>query len=118
MEGRPGSEGTIKLLVLTFVIGTVLGLAGMAVWAAVDDDGGGGDDVPAQASRLDIADELQSQGGDPSTPSASPPSTTDTRAQRCQDAARVLEAPLDAARPALEQWQVHVGAMNKLVVGE
>jgi hypothetical protein len=139
MEGRAGSEGTIKLLAVTFVVGTVLGLAGMAVWAAVDDDGGGGGgDTPAETSRLGLADGLKSQGNEPSASSEhsghtqptqsdqpseaaeSPPATaaTDTRAQRCMDAARALEAPLRAARPALEQWDVHVGAMNKLVVGE
>jgi hypothetical protein len=121
MEGRAGSDGTIKLLALTFVIGTVLGLAGMAAWAAVDDDDGGGVGAPARASRLGIGEQLSSDGGEPSE--SPPPATdvspgTDTRAQRCVDAARALETPLRAARPALEQWDVHVGAMNKLVVGE
>jgi len=37
--------------------------------------------------------------------------------QRCHDAARILAAPLEAARPAMDQWQVHIGAMNQLVVG-
>lgn len=40
-----------------------------------------------------------------------------TRLQRCQDVAESLAVPLRAARPALDQWEVHVGAMNKLVVG-
>lgn len=149
MEGRAGSEGTIKLLAVTFVVGTLLGLAGMAVWAAVDDDGGGGGgDTTVEAGRQGLADGLRSQGSgasqspespeasehsghsespepsesaEPSEaaePSESAPTATDTRAQRCVDAARALEAPLQAARPALRQWDVHVGAMNKLVVGE
>jgi hypothetical protein len=40
-----------------------------------------------------------------------------TRLDRCQVAAGRLAAPLQAADPAMGQWEVHVGAMNKLVVG-
>jgi hypothetical protein len=36
---------------------------------------------------------------------------------RCQDAAITLGTPLQAAQPAMDQWAVHIGAMNKLVVG-
>ena len=42
-----------------------------------------------------------------------PPSRTD----RCRQADTDLAVPLRAAAPALDQWEVHVGAMNKLVVG-
>jgi hypothetical protein len=41
-----------------------------------------------------------------------------SRMERCVSAAHVLGGPLEAARPALRQWQVHVDAMNQLVVGE
>ena len=41
-----------------------------------------------------------------------------TRHDRCVDAVARLKAPLEAAGPAMDQWRVHVGAMNKLVVGE
>ena len=37
--------------------------------------------------------------------------------QRCATAAGALEAPVRAAGPALKQWELHVGAMNSLVVG-
>ena len=36
---------------------------------------------------------------------------------RCRQADAELAAPLRAATPALDQWEIHVGAMNKLVVG-
>jgi hypothetical protein len=36
---------------------------------------------------------------------------------RCQQALQTLSAPLQAAQPAMDQWEVHIGAMNKLVVG-
>jgi hypothetical protein len=35
----------------------------------------------------------------------------------CRAVDRAQRAPMSAARPALDQWEVHVGAMNKLVVG-
>jgi hypothetical protein len=40
-----------------------------------------------------------------------------TPVQRCARVAGALLEPMHAAGPALDQWQVHVGAMNKLVVG-
>ncbi len=49
---------------------------------------------------------------------AAAPVVTRTRHDRCVDAVARLRAPLDAAGPAMDQWRVHVGAMNKLVVGE
>ena len=41
-----------------------------------------------------------------------------TRLSRCAAAEQRLSDALDAADPALEQWSVHVGAMNELVIGE
>lgn len=40
-----------------------------------------------------------------------------TRLERCALASERLDASLRAARPAMAQWEVHVGAMNQLVVG-
>jgi hypothetical protein len=40
-----------------------------------------------------------------------------TRLDRCQVAADRQAASLQVADPAMSQWEVHVGAMNKLVVG-
>jgi len=57
-------------------------------------------------------------------PSAGPTGTAHpsrSRAQRrehrCAGTAAALSAALRAAAPAMDQWEVHVGAMNKLVVG-
>ena len=41
-----------------------------------------------------------------------------TRHDRCVDAVARLKPPLEAAGPGMDQWRVHVGAMNKLVLGE
>ena len=115
MEGNLATAVPARLLALTFVVGTVLGLLGVVLWVGVVDDGGG--DARLQASSRSVGDEPgQPQ---PSSGEASPPpQPADDRAQRCSDAAAALEEPLAAARPALRQWDVHVGAMNKLVVGE
>jgi hypothetical protein len=40
-----------------------------------------------------------------------------TRLDQCGTAEDRLDVSLRAAGPAMEQWEVHVGAMNKLVVG-
>lgn len=37
--------------------------------------------------------------------------------QGCIDAATTIELPLRRAASSMDQWEVHVGAMNKLVVG-
>jgi hypothetical protein len=53
--------------------------------------------------------------------SAAPParrSGANTRLARCAQAVEVLRSPLDAARPAMDQWALHIDAMNQLVVGE
>jgi len=41
-----------------------------------------------------------------------------SRLGRCVRAQAALRETLEAAQPALEQWEVHVDAMNQLVVGE
>ena len=113
MESNAGSMAPAKLLTLTFLVGTVLGLLGVVLWVSVVDDGG---DAALQASSRSVAGEADPEppGSDASTPQQ----PADTRAQRCSEAAVALEGPLGAARPALRQWDVHVDAMNKLVVGE
>ena len=45
------------------------------------------------------------------------PATRRTRRDRCAAAEDRLAATLRAAGPAMEQWEVHVGAMNQLVLG-
>ena len=90
----------------------VLGLVWMTIsFATGGDEGnrGGGD---AGASAAGVADEsgrgtARDDGG-----SAQP-----SRMDRCRRADAGLQAPLRSAAPAMDQWEVHVGAMNKLVVG-
>ena len=115
METNVGSVAPARLLALTFLVGTILGLLGVVLWVSVMEDDGG--DAGLQASSRSVADEPEPVPRDDasSTPAQQP---ADTRASRCSEAAAALEAPLVAAGPALRQWDVHVDAMNKLVVGE
>ena len=115
MDSNVGSMAPARLLALTFLVGTVLGLLGVVLWVSVMDDDGG--DASLQASSRSVADE---PGPVPRDENASTPPQrpADTRATRCSAAAAALEGPLGAAGPALRQWDVHVDAMNKLVVGE
>ena len=55
-------------------------------------------------------------------PRADPGSSVDrprgpSRLHRCKSVAETSAGTVRAAGPALDQWEVHVGAMNKLVVG-
>ena len=113
MDANVGSVAPARLLALTFLVGTILGLLGVVLWVSIVDDGGGG--ARLQASSRSAADEPEPRDGGASAPPQQP---ADTRASRCSEAAAALTAPLEAARPALRQWDVHVQAMNKLVVGE
>ena len=80
-----GSEGTLKLLALTFVVGTVLGLAGMAVWAAVDD---GGAATPAPSSAASLTTEIQPQLVEGSASPTQPAVAADTRAHGARTPSR------------------------------
>src|SRR5262245_60313507 len=50
----------------------------------------------------------------------SPADETDaasSRTDRCIEAQVLLALTIQQARPAMAQWELHIGAMNKLVVG-
>ncbi|RYP89033.1 hypothetical protein EKO23_00975 [Nocardioides guangzhouensis] len=60
-------------------------------------------------------------GDHPDDAAASPASSRDTGGTtyltRCREVFAAQERPLKAAAASLAQWQVHIGAMNKLVTG-
>ena len=65
-------------------------------------------------------------GTNPPQYSSAPPSPapaggagdTTTPRERCARSAQTLAGPVGAARPAMDQWSLHVGAMNQLVAGQ
>ena len=110
-----GAEREERLLPLAFVGGLVVGAVVLGlVWMTVSMTGGDG----ASAGISDtsgVAGFGDSPKGGPSVRPDRP--SGPSRLERCQRAATRLRAPLAAAGPAMDQWELHIGAMNKLVVG-
>lgn len=59
----------------------------------------------------------QSSEKQPPADSGEPTDSGTTRLERCREMYTAQDEQLRAAAAALEQWEVHIGAMNKLVVG-
>ena len=103
---------------LDVLVGIAAGVLLMgSVWFAVssgtEQPAGGTDAQPVSEPSSTI---LGTQAGAPSTTQTGKPPMP-TLLARCRGVAAAQGAPLRAARPALDQWEIHVGAMNKLVVG-
>lgn len=98
------------LLVGMLLVGVVLGLLVALTWVNLSD----ADEPAAVTSGAALTRAEEPREADPW---AAPPGAETTRLERCASSAEALESPLEAARPAMDQWEVHVGAMNKLVVG-
>lgn len=108
-----GEESTARLSVAALGTGflAVAAMVLVLMWAGPSD---GGDD-PGPGGGVSVA-----VASAPTESAATPVSRTgaNTRLARCVEAARMLQGPLDAARPALDQWAVHVHAMDRLVAGD
>lgn len=100
--------------VLTAVAGLLAGI-GLGVVAIV-----AWTDVTERDEAAPAADQSSLVGAEEplDDPDADTGGAVGTRMERCASAAEALRAPLDAAQPAMDQWEVHVEAMNQLVVGE
>jgi hypothetical protein len=98
---------------VTFGGGVLVGAVVLAlVWAFVallgpGDGGGGGGGGGGSGSESANLGTLTVPGGD----------LRRDAERRCGEAVAALSRPLEAAAPAMDQWSVHIGAMNKLVVG-
>lgn len=112
-DGGWGAGGA-GALVAAALAGAVTTLVLVLVWTAFAGDGG---------SRPDDGDSGAPAGSSSGAATTAAPLRGDesgrlSRLGRCVRAQEGLQVTLDAAQPALDQWEVHVGAMNKLVVGE
>ncbi|HEU5037703.1 MAG TPA: hypothetical protein VFT70_11910 [Nocardioides sp.] len=95
--------------ITTFLPGAAVGAALVGIiWALVAVVTGGSDPA-APAADLSRSDPLLGA----SRGAQSGPSILD----RCDSKAISLAGPLEVAEPAMDQWELHIGAMNKLVVG-
>lgn len=116
-DGPP--ERIAHLLGAAFLLGLIVSLVVMLGYQVVN-----GDDDPAPSS-LAVADTTPSASGEVDAPwgtdeteEAGSTPAAPTRLSRCAEGSRGLEDVLADAQPALDQWAIHVGAMNKLVLGE
>jgi hypothetical protein len=107
--GRRDSSTTVMTVVAALLVGLGLGAVAILVWA-----GPVAEDRPVAAERSS-ATEAQSASAVPTASSGDP---EPSRLDRCAAASAALRGPLGTAGPALEQWAVHIGAMNQLVAGE
>lgn len=107
-----GAAGVGPLLVGGVVLVVTI-LVLVLVWVAFgpDDDGG-----------REASGDVSTAGRVSAATTAAPPAGKEggrlSRLGRCVRAQGALQGTLEAAQPTLEQWEVHVGAMNQLVVGE
>jgi hypothetical protein len=106
-----GDERDERLLPLAFVAGVAVGAVVLGiVWMAFAMTGNDASaDINDTSGVAGLGSSLKSGGSArPERPS---------RLERCQRVEAGLRDPLAAARPAMDQWELHIGAMNKLVVG-
>ncbi len=101
-----------------FIVGAVAGaLAGALlvafVWLGVAGPGSGDDPPPDHEGSRPAA--LHSNS--PATDGPANADETSTELERCREVFAAQSAPLRAASASLDQWEVHIGAMNKLVTG-
>jgi hypothetical protein len=90
------------------LVGALAGLAAMGLVWATTAILSGNDNGRAPTSTVTTGAEPSQQAQASSRPN---------RMLRCEQADAELAGLLRAAVPALDQWEIHVGAMNKLVVG-
>jgi hypothetical protein len=105
------AETRRNLLMAGFIVAWVVGL----VWALFASLSGGSD--VAAVDDVPPGNSLTSSPAQHSTHGAAQTSPAQPRLQRCQEVYVAQRAVLHDAAVAVAQWQVHIGAMNKLVVG-
>jgi hypothetical protein len=103
------SHGAMAAIATAVVLGVVLGagISLVASWPTGHSDsgaGGGGQQARLSAQRH-------------SSPSSAHQQVLADQRQRCIDAVTATRLPLRRAASSIDQWEVHVGAMNKLVAG-
>jgi len=114
---EPDDERTIP----AFLVGAVAGMVALGlVWAmTVFLDGAETDSRRgATSAETSVAASPGSTGTTAPKPGQEAVAATPSSPQNpCEAADAALAAPLRAAAPAMDQWEIHVGAMNKLMVG-
>lgn len=104
------SEAPVTLLVVGIMLGLVLGLW-LGRWWIPE-----GSDAAPDTHRAQLS-EGPDRGPAAQRAHASRRDSTRVRPGRCERVYTAQVRPLAAAGPAMAQWETHIGAMNKLVVG-
>jgi len=111
----PDLGGQHRESIIVFVVGTVVGALVLGlVWlgfALTRSDGSSADPVAP------LAGTPVSTVSAPETKTPSPQQVADAHIKSCSAVYTLQTAPLQAADASMAQWEVHVGAMNKLVTG-
>ena len=118
VEERSGSR--LGMVAGALAVGCLVIAVLVVGWVVLDGDPA---DPGTAAGDVGVASDGGTASSEPTgTPSAADPEAavagTPPATERCVQASEALATTLSRAHPALEQWSVHVGAMNQLVVGE
>jgi hypothetical protein len=105
-EGR----ALVMPLVVAVTLGLVLGLGLARHWIPEQSRAASETNRAQLAEAMDRSPAAHTAGEDPN---ASP----SVRLDRCEEVYTAQVRPLTAVGPAMTQWEVHIGAMNKLVIG-
>ena len=109
---RSGEDwAPVKSLMVALMLGLMLGVWAGRWWIPEDSV------AAPQQERAQLSEGVASSPGAPSTAPTARKDATSDRLDSCEDMYAALVGPLKAVSPAMTQWEVHIGAMNKLVVG-
>jgi hypothetical protein len=115
-DDAPTDDGTTqdwRREAAAFALGALIGVVVVGlVWAG---SASLSDDEPRAGAPTPSARPVAGSGSAAGSTRTGP---ADDPVERCATASARMESAVAAAVPAMDQWQVHVGAMNKLVVGE
>lgn len=105
-----GRVRTIVVVLVAALVGAVVVALVWAGWALLgDDDGGRAREAPPSSIPSEL---LAVESEEPEAPDA-----VTSRLNRCGEVHDAQTSLLAAVDPALDQWEVHIGAMNQLVTG-
>jgi len=105
---------------MSFLVGAVVGavVVGVFWWALPEDTKEVAPDVSGQVSDgKSPSTGVPGQVSEGTNSTSAPQDPLTTRLDRCEEVYAAQSRPLQAVAPAMSQWEVHIGAMNKLVVG-
>jgi hypothetical protein len=106
----PYDDGNGRMLAWVLA-GVVAGALAVGLIWAIQARGGSDDGSAGQAAKSSNLSNLSTDDpeptGDPDT----------SRLERCREVFDAQDGALEAGAASMDQWEVHIGAMNKLVVG-